>query len=123
MVCSSLYYWTYPFLLSKSFQNYNNQADCILKLQLIKAISVKGTKKIFYLSDFLEQIKLSNKKIVKVKQDLIFLIQEVVQEEIIQSKIRFVDKNNHIQDLDQDKLNPKHREIKKLRACFETCYE
>lgn len=115
-IIEDLNQYAYPFLLSKSFQNYNNQADCILKLQLIKAISVKGTKKIFHLSDFLEQIKLSNKKIVKVKQDLIFLIQEVVQEEIIQSKIRFVHKNNHIQDLDQDKLNPKqlNRRIKYL---------
>lgn len=99
-----------------SYQNYNNQAACILKLQLIKAISIKGTKKIFYFSDFLQQIKLSSKKIIKVKQDLIFLIQEVVQEEIIQSKIRFVHKNNHIHDLDQDKLNPKqlNRGIKYL---------
>lgn len=47
---------------------------------------------------------------------MIFLIQEVVQEEIIQSKIRFVHKNINIQDLDHDKLNPKqlNRRIKYL---------
>ena len=50
-----------------------------------------------------KKVWLLNLVIVKVKQDLIFL----VQEEIIQSKIRFVHKNNHIQDFDQDKLNSK----------------
>lgn len=67
----------------------------------------EGTKKIFYLSNFLEHFKLSNKKIVKVKQDLIFLIQEVVKEGIIQNKIRLVHKNNQSQHFDHDKLNPK----------------
>lgn len=106
-IIEDLYHYAYPFILSKSFQHYNNQADCILKLKLIKAISVKGTKKIFYLSNFLQHLKLSNKKIVKVKEDLIFLIQEVVKEGIIQNKIRLVHKNNQSQHFDHDKLNPK----------------
>lgn len=103
-------------MFSQSFRNYKNLTDCFLKLKLIQAISVKGTKKIFYLSQFLEQIKLSNQKIVKVKKDLIVLIQDLVQEAIIQDKITLVYHNTHTQHLDQDQLNFKqvNRRIKQL---------
>jgi hypothetical protein len=58
---------------------------------------VKSTKKVFYLSQFLEQLKLSGHRIVNVKQDLIFLIQEVVQQGTIQSKLQLVHKNGNTQ--------------------------
>jgi len=104
-IIEDLYLYEYPFILSNSFRNYKNQTDCLLKTQLIKAISVESIQKIFHLSEFIEQIKLSNKQIVKVKQGLIFLIQEIAQQGIIQSKLQIVYKNAKIQHLDQDQLN------------------
>jgi len=106
-----LYQHVYPFLLSKSFRNYNNKTDCILKLKLIRSISIKSTKKVFYLSQFIEQLKLSGCRVVNVKQDLIFLIQEIVEEGLIQSKLELVYKNGNIEQLDQDQLT-----IKKLNT-------
>jgi hypothetical protein len=54
--------------------------------------------------------------IVKVKQDLIFLIREVFQEGTICSTIQLVNKNGNIQQLEQDQLTIKklHRRIKYL---------
>jgi hypothetical protein len=104
-IIEDLYLYDYPFILSNSFRNYKNKTDCLLKTQLIKAILVESTQKIFHLSEFIEQIKLSTKQIVKVKQDLIFLIQEIAQQGIIQSKLELVYKNAKIQQLDQDQLN------------------
>ena len=112
----ALYQYAYPFMLSKSFRNYNNKTDCLLKLTLVQAISVKTTKKVFHLSQFLEQLKLSGNQIVNTKQDLIFLIQEIVQQTIIQSKLELVYKNGNTQYLDQDQLtlNKLNRRIKHL---------
>jgi uncharacterized protein VirK/YbjX len=79
-------------------------------------ISVKSTKKIFHLSEFIKQLKLSGNQIVKIKQDLIFLIREVFQEGTIHSTIQLVNKNGNIQQLEQDQLNiiNLHRRIKYL---------
>ena len=87
--------------------------DCFLKLELIKAISVKSTKKTLHFSEFIEQLKLSGSQIVKIKQDLIFLIREVFQEGTICSTIQLVNKNGNIQQLEQDQLTIKklHRRI------------
>lgn len=103
-------------MLSKSFRNYNNKTDCLLKLRLLQAISVKSTKKVFHLSQFLEQLKLSGNQIVNVKQDLVFLIKEVVQQATIQSKLELVHKNGNIQHLEQDQLTIKklNRRVKHL---------
>lgn len=115
-VIEDLYQYSYPIVLSKSFRNYNNQTDCLLKLKLIKAISVKSTEKRLHLSEFLEQLKLSSNQIVKVKQDLIFLIREVFQEGTIHSTIQLVNKNGNTQQLEQDQLSIRnlHRRIKYL---------
>lgn len=102
-----LYQHVYPFLFSRSFRNYDNRTDCVLKLELIRSISVKSTKKVFYLSQFMEQLKLSGRRIVNVKQDLIFLIKEIVQQGIIQSRLELVHKNGDIRQLDQDQLTIK----------------
>jgi hypothetical protein len=40
-ILEDLYLYCYPFMLSNSFRNYKNQTDCLLKAQLIKAISVE----------------------------------------------------------------------------------
>ena len=63
---------------------------------------MKSTKKTLHFSEFLEQIKLSGSQIVKVKQDLIFLIREVFQEGTICRTIQLVNKNGNIQQLEQD---------------------
>ncbi len=75
-------------MVSILFRNYKNTTDCFFKTQLINTISVEATQKIFYLSQFLKQLKLSSKKIVKIKQDLIFLIEELIEERIIESNIK-----------------------------------
>jgi hypothetical protein len=108
-IIEDLYDYNYPFVLSNSFRNYKNTTDCFLKTQLINTISVESTQKIFYLSQFLEQLKLSSKKIIKIKQDLIFLIKELVEQRIIQSNIKIIYKSINSQDLDLDrnKLNIK----------------
>jgi hypothetical protein len=78
-ILENLYNYAYPFILSKSFTNYQNKIDYLLKLKIIKSISVPSVKKIFLLSEFLQQLKLSNSKIIQVKKDLIFLLQEISQ--------------------------------------------
>lgn len=106
-IIEDFYVYNYPFVLSNSFRNYKNTTDCFLKTQLINTISVEATQKIFYLSQFLEQLKLSSKQIVEIKQDFIFLIEELVEQKVIQSNIKFIYKSNDSQDLDldQNKLN------------------
>jgi hypothetical protein len=104
-----LYGYDFPFVLSNSFQNYKNTTNCFLKTQLISTISVEATQKIFYLSQFLEQLKLSSKQIVKIKQNSIFLIEKLVEQKVVQNNMKFIYKSTNSQDLDldQNKLNIK----------------
>lgn len=108
-IIEDLYSYEYPFFLSNSFRNYHNPTDCFLKLQLINCISVKSSQKTFYFSQFIQQLKLSNKKIVRIKQDFIFLLEELVEQKVIKSNIKIFYKNTNSQDLDlgQNKLNTK----------------
>lgn len=55
-----LHLYNYPIFLSKFFVNYKNLTDCFLKAQLITCIGFKTTNKIFYFSNFIQQLKLSN---------------------------------------------------------------
>ena len=66
-IIEDLYNYEYPFMLPKSFRNYKNQTDCLLKIQIIKSISVESTQKTFQFSEFIKQIKLSNSAIRQVK--------------------------------------------------------
>jgi hypothetical protein len=57
-IIEDLYNYEYPFM---------NQTDCLLKIQIIKSISVESTQKTFQFSEFIKQIKLSNSAIRQVK--------------------------------------------------------
>jgi hypothetical protein len=109
-IIEDLYDHAYPFTFSKHFLNYKNRTDCFLKIQIIRCISVQSFKKLFSLSEFLLQIKLSNSKIIQVKKDLIFLIQKTRQKEIIQDKIEIIPKHKRasVKYLNIDQLEVKH---------------
>lgn len=109
-IIENLYDHAYPFTFSKHFLNYKNRTDCFLKIQIILCISVQSFKKLFSLSEFLFQIKLSNSKIIQVKKDLIFLIQKTRQKEIIQDKIEIIPKhkNASVKHLNINQLEVKH---------------
>lgn len=77
----------------------------MLKIQIIKSIAVESPQKTFQVSEFIKQIKLSNRAIRQVKQDLIHLIQEIAEQGIIERKIELVSSNGKIQHLDQQELN------------------
>ena len=70
---------------------------------------MKSIKKTLHFSEFIEQLQLLDSQIVKIKQDLIFLIREVFQVGTICSTIQLVNKNGNLQQLEQDQLT-----IKKL---------
>ena len=73
-------------------------------------IAVQSAKKLFPLSEFLSQIKLSNSKLIQIKKDLIFLIQEIGQEGVIQDKIEIIAKHKRasVKYLNIDQLEVKH---------------
>lgn len=100
--------YDYPFILPESFLKYDSRTECFLKLQLIKCISVQNLKKVFPLSEFLGQLKLPNSKIIKVKKYLLFLIQEINNQGIIESKIEIIRKNGSIKQLQQTELKVNH---------------
>ena len=109
-IIEDLYDYAYPFRFSKHFINYRNQTDCLLKLQIIRCIAVQSVEKLFPLSEFFLQIKLSNSKIIQVKKDLIFLIQEIGKEGVIQDKIKIIPKHKgaSVKYLNMDQLEVKH---------------
>jgi len=109
-IIEDLYDYAYPFIFSKHFINYKNRTDCLLKLQIMQCITVQSVKKLFPLSEFLLQIKLSNSKLIQVKKDLILLIQEIGHEGVIQDKIKIIPKHKRasVKYFNIDQLEVKH---------------
>jgi hypothetical protein len=109
-IIEDLYDYAYPFIFPKHFINYTNRTDCLLKLQIMRCIAVQSTEKLFPLSEFLLQIKLSNSKLIQVKKNLILLIQEIGQKGVIQDKMKIIPKHKRasVKYLNIDQLEVKH---------------
>jgi len=120
IIIEDLYNYSYPFMISNHFLNFKNQTDCLLKLYILRSISVQSIEKIFPVSEFLLRIKLSNSKLVQVKKDFIKLIQEIAQEEIIQDKIKIIPKKKRISVklLTLDELQIQHLNQKIIYLIF-----
>lgn len=104
LVVEELFSFPYPFRLPKSFLRSESRNDLRLKVRLMKSLAVRNQKKTLDLEEFFNTINVRNDPLIKIKKNLIRLLNELVDNEIIHNKIEIVlksrkNKNHLIQNL------------------------
>lgn len=100
LVVEELFSFTYPFRLPKSFLCSESKNDLRLKVRLMKSLAVRNQKKTLDLEEFFNTINVRNDPLIKIKKNLIRLLNELVNNEIIHNKVEIVLKSrknkNHL---------------------------
>jgi len=114
-----LFYFPYPFRLPKSFLCSGSKNDLRLKVRLIKSLAVKNQKKILNLEEFFNTINARNDMFIKIKKNLIQLLNDLVVNGIIQNKVEIIlksckNKNYLIQNLTASDIT---RRVKYIQFC------
>ena len=83
LAAEELFCFPYPFQLPKSFLRSRSKNDLRLKVRLMKSLAVSDQKKRLDLEEFFNTINVRNDPLVKIKKNLIQLLNELVVNEII----------------------------------------
>ena len=77
LVAEELFYFPYPFQLSKSFLYSSNKNDLRLKVRIVKSLAVSKPEKTLDLEEFFILINLRNNQLIKIKKNIIQLLNEL----------------------------------------------
>ena len=77
LVAEELFYFPYPFQLSKSFLYSSNKNDLRLKVRIMKSLAVSKPEKTLDLEEFFILINLRNNQLIKIKKNIIQLLNEL----------------------------------------------
>ena len=94
-----LFLFQYPFKLPKSFLISGQKNDLRLKVRLIKFLAVSEQKKLLDLQEFFNPINVSNKRLIGIKENIIQLLKELVENRIIHNRMEIVLKNGKKKDV------------------------
>jgi hypothetical protein len=98
LVAKELFYFSYPFKLSKSFLYSANKNDLRLKVRIIKSLAVSKPEKTLDLEEFFILINLRNNQLIKIKKNIIQLLNELAENNIIQNAVEIVLKSGKKKD-------------------------
>ena len=90
LVAEELFYFAYPFRLTKSFLHSKSKNDLRLKIRLLKSLAVSSTKKKLDLEEFFNGINARNHSLIQIKKKLIQLLRELAENYIIQNEIEIL---------------------------------
>jgi hypothetical protein len=85
-----LFCFKYPFQVPKSFLASTQKNDLRLKFRFIRALAVPERKKVFNIDDFFDIINVPNKHLIKIKKNIIQLLNELVINRIIKNKVEII---------------------------------
>ena len=94
-----LFWFPYPFKLPKSFLVSRQKNDLRLKVQFIKALAVNDQEKLLDLQEFFNTINVSNKRLIGIKENIIKLLKELVEDQIIHNQLEILLKNGKKKDV------------------------
>lgn len=89
-----LFFFPYPFQLPKSFLVSRQKNDLRLKIRLMKSLAVRAKEKIFDSEEFFNPINVRNDDLIKIKENIIQLLKELVKEKIIYNQLEIVLKSS-----------------------------
>ena len=67
--------------------------DLRLKIMLLKSLAVKEQEKIFDVEDFFNTISVRNNQLIKIKENIIQLLKELLKDKIIHNRLEIVFKS------------------------------
>ena len=94
-----LFWFSYPFQLPKSFLIAGQKNDLRLKVWFIKSLAVNEQKKILDLQEFFNTINVSNKRLIGIKESIIQLLKELVEDKIIYNLLEIILKSGKKKDI------------------------
>jgi hypothetical protein len=93
-----LFWFPYPFQLPKSFLISRHKNDLRLKVLFMKSLAVSKQEKILNLEKFFNTINVRNDQLIKIKESMIQLLQELVKDKIIHNQLEIVFKSDKKKD-------------------------
>ena len=94
----SIFCFSYPFQLPKSFLVSTCKNDLRLKLQLIKSLAVHEQEKRLDLDEFFNRVNVPNSQLIEIKKSIIQLLNELVEDKIIHNEVGLVLKSGNKKD-------------------------
>ena len=93
LAAEELFYFRYPFQLPESFLHSFSKNDLRLKVLLIKSLAVSGRKKRLDLEKFFKPINVRNNQLIRIKKNIIQLLNELVGNKNIQNEVVIISKS------------------------------
>ena len=97
-VAEELFCFPYPFQLPKSFLISRQKNDLRLKVLFMKALAVSDQEKRLNLEEFFNTINVRNDQLIKIKENMIQLLKELVKDKMIHNQLEFVFKSSKKKD-------------------------
>ena len=93
-VGEQLYYYSYPFLFSNYFCNFQNKYDLLLKLEIIQIFSTDSLEKSFSVEDFMNRFSISNQKRMDIKKRMVELLNELKTSNSVEPHFKIIYKDD-----------------------------
>ena len=87
LAVEELFYFPYPFLISK------NKNDLRLKVQFIESLAVNEQEKFLDLEELFNRINVRNNQLIRIKKSMSELLKELVENKIIQNELEIIFKS------------------------------
>ena len=100
-IAKELYKYKYPFQINEDFLTWKTIYQFQVKSQIIIITATDCLKKEFYIQKFLKIFSVSNKKKTKLKQMLIEAIYQQVNNQLIQSQFKIIQKDGSIKKINK----------------------
>ena len=104
-ITQELYYYNYPFHFPKQFLNTHGIYDLKIKIFIMQSFAIYELKKELRVQDFLHQFHISNSKNLKLRKDLLKIMQQLQDQKFIKSQ--FIIKNKQQKKTEVTKLTLK----------------
>jgi hypothetical protein len=94
-----LYFYRYPFQFTNYFKTWKSKYQLHVKIQIIQVISATSLKKQFRVEEFLNQFNISNSKQTQLKQIIITVLDEAINDQLIKAQFKILTKDNSVRKL------------------------
>ena len=100
-IAKELYEYKYPFQINQYFLTWKTNYQFQVKSQIIAITATNLLKKEFYIQKFLTRFNVSNIKKTKLKQMLIEAINQQINNQLIQSQFKIIQKYGSIKKVNK----------------------
>ena len=98
LIAEELFCFPYQFQLPQSFLLSSNKNDLWLKVRLIKSLAVSEQEKTLDLQEFFNPINPRNNQLIRIKKNIIQLLNKLVENKIIQNEVEIILKSGKKKD-------------------------